>query len=261
MKGAETPVEHPPPLAEDALAGCSALITGGAQGLGRAFAEALLAQDARVTIADINAEVGAATAVELGCDFERLDVTDPDANKAVVAATVERHGKLDLAILNAGIESPFSFGDDFDPAAYRRAMAINLDSVAYGFHAVRPALIAAGGGAVLATASLAGLVAMAPQPTYGANKAGVVALARALGPAHAHEQIRVNAICPGFADTAIIDGARELLEAGGVPIIPPTVVAEAGLRALASETTGGALVVQAGVEPYWYRFPGIPRPR
>jgi len=246
---------------EGALRGKVALITGGANGLGKAFAAALLDQDAIVTIADIDADAGAVTAEQLGCAFEQLDVTDPDANQAVVEKTSERFGGLQISILNAGIESPFSLGDDFDPDAYRRAMAINLDGVVHGFHAARPAIIASGGGSVLATASLAGLAAMAPQPVYGANKAAVVALARALGPAHAHEGIRVNALCPGFADTAIIDGVREALTAGGVPIIEPGTVADAALRVLASDDTGRALVVQAGVDPYYFRFPNIPRAR
>lgn len=261
MDSAARPIEHPPPLADGALAGKVALITGGSRGLGRAFAEALLEHDAVVTIADIDAEAGRQTAAELGCDFEALDVADPGANIDVAQSTAERRGGLHLALLNAGIESPFSLGDDFDPEAYRRAMSINLDGVVYGFHAVRGLIASSGGGSVLMTASLAAIAAMAPQPVYGANKAAVVALARALGPAHAHEGVRVNAICPGFADTAIIDGVRDALIAGGVPIIEPRSVAEAAMRVLASADSGRALVVQAGVEPYYVRFPGIPSAR
>ncbi len=261
MAEGKPPIEQPPPLADGALSGKVALITGGANGLGRAFAAALLEQDAVVTIADIDVEGGEATADELGCAFIELDVTDAEANARCAAQTAERFGGLELVLLNAGIESPYSLGDDFDANAYRRAMSINLDGVVYGFHAVRPHMIAGGGGSVLATASLAGLAAMAPQPVYGANKAAVVGLARALGPAHAHEGIRFNAICPGFADTAIIDGIREMLGAGGVPIIEPRTVADAALRVLASGDTGRALVVQAGVDPYYYRFPNLPRAR
>lgn len=261
MAEGKPPIEQPPALPEGALSGKVALITGGANGLGRAFAEALLEQDAVVTIADIDAEAGDATAKQLGCAFLELDVTDPQANIDAVAETTDRFGGLHLALLNAGIESPFSLGDDFDADAYRRAMAINVDGVVFGFHAARPAIIASGGGSVLATASLAGLAAMAPQPVYGANKAAVVALARALGPAHAAEGVRFNAICPGFADTAIIDGVREMLQAGGVPIIEPRTVADAALRVLASEDSGRALVVQAGVDPYYFRFPNLPRAR
>lgn len=261
MTRSEQPIEAPPELIEGSLAGKVALVTGGAAGLGRAFAEALLREDAIVVVADIDEVAAAATADELGCTHLALDVADLEANRACVDAVLERHGALHLALLNAGIESPFTLGDDFDPEGYRRAMSINLDGVAYGFNAVRPAIIRSGGGSVLATASLAGLVAMAPQPVYGTNKAAVVGLARALGVAHAHEGVRVNAICPGFADTQIINDIREMLAAGGVPIIEPSVVADAALRVLASDDSGRALVVQAGVDPYYYRFPNLPRAR
>jgi NAD(P)-dependent dehydrogenase (short-subunit alcohol dehydrogenase family) len=256
------PIESPPPIADRALAGKVALITGGGSGLGRAFAEALLEQDAVVTIADIDRAAGEQTAEELGCAFLELDVSDLDANQRCVDATSERFGGLHLLMLNAGIESPFTLGDDFDPVAYRRAMAINLDGVVYGFHAAYQTLKASGGGSVLATASMAGVAAMAPQPVYGANKAAVVGLARALGLAHNHEGIRVNAICPGFTDTAIVSGpVRGMLEAGGVPLMEPSNVAAAAMRVLASDDSGRALIVQAGVEPYYYRFPNLPKAR
>ncbi len=255
------PVERPIELAPEALRGKVALVTGGAAGLGKGVASALLEQDAVVAIADIDAELGAATAEQLACHFIELDVRDLDANRRAVEETVAKFGGLDLLHLNAGVESPFTLGDDFDVDAYRRAMAINLDGVVFGFHAARPAMIASGGGSVIATASLAGLAAMAPQPVYGTNKAAVVGLVRALGPMHIAEGIRVNGICPGFADTAIIEGVREALTAGGVPIIPVKAVADATLRLFADDVNGRLLVIQAGVEPYYFRFPGLPRAR
>lgn len=254
-------IERPPQLAPESLRGKVALITGGAAGLGRGVAAALLEEDAVVAIADVDVELGSATATELGCHFIELDVRDAAANGRAVEETVEKFGGLHLLHLNAGIESPFTLGDDFDPDGYRRAMAINLDGVVFGFHAARPAMIASGGGSVVATASLAGLAAMAPQPVYGTNKAAVVGLVRALGPLHAAEGIRVNGICPGFADTAIIESVRDALTAGGVPIIPVETVAEATLRLFTDEVTGRLLVIQAGVDPYYYRFPNLPRAR
>lgn len=258
---AKPPIEQPAELRAEELRGKVALVTGGASGLGKGVAAALLEQDAVVAIADIDTELGAATAEELGCHFIELDVRDLDANRRAVEETVEKFGGLHLLHLNAGIESPFTIGDDFDQDAYRLAMAINLDGVVYGFHAARPAMIASGGGSVIATASLAGLAAMAPQPVYGANKAAVVGLVRALGPLHAAEGIRVNGICPGFADTAIIAGVRDALTAGGVPIIPVETVADATLRLFTDNVNGRLLVIQAGVEPFYYRFPGLPRAR
>ncbi len=249
-------------MPENALRGKVSLVTGAASGLGRAVATSLAQADAIVVAADIDEAGGRAVADELGIDFVRLDVADIDDNKSAVEFVVRRHGGLDIAHLNAGIASPFGLGDDFDLQGYRRAMAINLDGVVFGFHAVRPAMLARGGGSVVATASLAGLAAMPPQPVYGINKHAVVGLVRALGPAHAHEGLRVNGICPGFADSKIIDPIRDGLAAGGVPVIPAPVVADATLRLIAdTEAVGELLVIQAGVDPYYFRFRGLPAAR
>ncbi|MBI4897930.1 MAG: SDR family oxidoreductase [Actinobacteria bacterium] len=249
-------------MPEEALRGKIALVTGAASGLGRAVATALARADAIVVAADIDEDGGRAVAEELGVDFVRLDVADLDDNKSAVEFVVQRHGGLDIAHLNAGIASPFGLGDDFDLEGYRRAMGINLDGVVFGFHAARPAMLARGGGSVVATASLAGLTAMPPQPVYGINKHAVVGLVRALGPAHAHEGVRVNGICPGFADSKIIDPIREGLRAGGVPVIPAPVVADATLRLIADpEAAGELLVIQAGVDPYYFKFRGLPGAR
>ena len=94
---------------------------------------------------------------------------------------------------------------------YRRAMGVNLDGVVFGVHAVLPALRARGGGAIVATASLAGLTAVPFDPIYAANKHGVVGLVRSLGFGLPDEGIRVNAVCPGFAESKIIDPIREAL--------------------------------------------------
>lgn len=255
-------IRKPPPLDEQALRGKVALVTGSGSGLGRAVATALAEADAIVVCADIDEDAGRAVAESLDCTFTPVDVADLDSNRAAVEFAARDHGGLDLVHLNAGIASPFGLGDDFDLDGYRRAMSINLDGVAFGFHAARPALLARGGGSVVATASLAGLAAMPVQPVYGANKHAVVGLVRALGPAHAQENIRVNGICPGFADSKIIEPVREMLEAGGVPIIPAETVAAAVLRLFADPGAHGELlVVQAGHEPYYYKFRGLPGAR
>lgn len=255
-------IETPSELSPKALAGQSAIVTGGASGLGKAFAEALLEEDVKVLVADIDSSVGLETARELGCEFFELDVSDPVANAACVAAAVERFGGLHMTLLNAGVESPFTLGEDFDEGGYRRAMAINVDGVVFGFRAARPAIIASGGGSMLATASMAALTAMAPQPVYGASKAAVVGLARALGLAHLDEGIRFNAICPGFADTPLVtEEVRAVLQSAGVPLIEPRAVADAALRVLAGGDSGKAVVVQAGVDPYYYPFANLPRAR
>src|SRR5690606_16103917 len=132
------------------------------------------------------------------------DVREFDENKAAVAVAVERFGGLDIAFLNAGVAYGRDLDEGFDLDAYRRAMGINLDGVVFGVHAALPALRARGGGDIIATASMAALTATPFDPVYGANKAAVVGLVRALGPTYADEGIRVNALCPSWADTAIL---------------------------------------------------------
>jgi len=214
-----------------------------------------------VVVADLDQAGGERVAGELGGSFVATDVSELDANLAMVAHAVEHHGGLDYAFLNAGVASGCGVGDDFDLSLYRRAMGANLDGVVFGTHAVIPALRARGGGAVVATASLAGLTAMPLDPLYAANKHAVVGLARALGPALAGEGIRFNAVCPGYAESRIIEPIREALGEQGIPIIPAEAVAEAVLRLLAGEMTGECWFVQPGREAQAFVFRNVPGPR
>jgi len=152
-------------------------------------------------------------------------------------------------------------GEDFDLDLYRRAMGINLDGVVFGTHAAVPALEARGGGAILVTASLAGLAAVAMDPVYAANKHAVVGFARSMGLGLADRGIRFNAICPGFAETAIVAPFRDSLIASGMPIIAPEQVAETARTIFAGEETGECWFVQAGRESAPFTFRGIPGPR
>jgi NAD(P)-dependent dehydrogenase (short-subunit alcohol dehydrogenase family) len=241
-----------------------ALVTGGASGLGRATAIALAEAGAEVVVADLDAQGGAATAAQVGGHFVATDVSDLEANRAMVAFVRERCGRLDLAHLNAGVTSGCGVGEDFDLAAYRRAMGVNLDGVVFGTHAVLAALRENPGpqrGAIVATASLAGLVGMPLDPLYSANKHGVVGLARALGPALAGEGIRFNAVCPGFAVSAMTEPLRDGLAEAGLDLIPAEVVAETVLRLFALDVAGECWFVQLGREPGPFNFRNVPGPR
>ena len=238
-----------------------ALVTGGASGLGRAVVRALAARGTKVVIADFDEEGGNAIAEEVDGTFVATDVSDFDANVTMVKAAVDTYGGLDKVHLNAGIASFTAFGDDFDMALYRRAMGVNLDGVFFGVQAALPALRARGGGAIVCTASLAGLTAVPFDPIYAANKHGVVGLVRSLGFGLPDEGIRVNAVCPGFADSKIIDPIREALEASGPPIIPAEQVADAVLALFDGDMAGECWFVQAGRESGPFGFRGIPGPR
>ena len=237
-----------------------ALITGGASGIGRAVCRALAARDHLVIVADLDEQGAGLVAEEVGGHAVALDVADYAANAAAVAFAVERGGRLDHVFLNAGVSTGTTFGDDFDLETYRRAMAINLDGVVYGLQAALPALRAARGSAV-ATASLAGLTGVPMDPFYAANKHGVVGLVRSAGPVLEAEGVRLNAICPGFTESAIIAPIRAALTETGVPIIPTDVVAEAVVELLEGEATGTCVFVQNGRPPAPFAFRNIPGPR
>jgi NAD(P)-dependent dehydrogenase (short-subunit alcohol dehydrogenase family) len=243
------------------LAGKVALVTGAAGGIGRATARALARDGATVIAADIDERGARAVAAEVGGRAFACDVSDLAANRAAVAFAVEACGGLDLVHLNAGVGSGCGVDRDFDLALYRRAMGVNLDGVVFGTHAALPALRARGGGAIVATSSLAGLTGTPYDALYSANKHAVVGLVRSLGPPLAEQGIRLNAICPGFAESAIIEPIRDMIAASGVAIIAVERVAEAVVELFAGDAAGECVVIQPGREPLAFAFRGVPGPR
>jgi NAD(P)-dependent dehydrogenase (short-subunit alcohol dehydrogenase family) len=240
-------------------AGDVALITGGTGGFGRALTGLLCERDVTVVLADLDSERARQTAADLGAHFAALDVTDRAANSAVVARIEAEHGRLDAAFLNAGIAGQSR--EALDVEEFLNVVEVDLFGVVYGTEAVLPALRRAGGGSIVVTASLAGLSPMATDPGYSVAKGGAVAFVRSMAPRLAAEGITVSAICPGFADTAIIDPLREEFEAAGFPVLTAREVAEAMLAAWAGAEPGAAYVVQPGVGAIPYRFRGVPAAR
>ena len=243
------------------LEGKVALVTGGAGGLGAATARALHGAGASVVIADVD-EAGTTLAEEVGGAFIRADVSRREDNAAMVAFAIERFGGLDLVHLNAGVASGMGVGEEFDLERYRTIMGVNLDGVIFGTVEVLAAMRERGtGGAIVATASLAGLTSVPYDPLYAANKHAVVGLARSLGPALATEGIRYNAICPGFSESAIIASFRQALVDSDLPIIPAEQVAAAALELFTGEMSGECWFVQAGRPSEAFSFRNIPGPR
>jgi NAD(P)-dependent dehydrogenase (short-subunit alcohol dehydrogenase family) len=243
------------------LEGKVAIVTGGAGGLGRATCQALSTAGARVLVVDVDCRGGQEVAEAVDGAFFAADVSRPEDNEALVEAAVRRFGGLDLVHLNAGVTSGCGVGEDFDPARYRRAIGVNLDGVVFGTHAAVRALEAHGGGAIVATASLAGLTAVPRDPLYAANKHAVVGLARSLGPSLLERGIRFNAVCPGFSESPMVDPIREQLAQAGIRVIPAEAVADAVLCLFAGGMSGECWFVQSGREPGPFRFRGIPGPR
>ena len=237
-----------------------ALITGGASGIGRATALALAEAGAVIVIADVNEPDGRAVAEHVGGHFVAVDVSDLQSNRDMVDQATEAAGGVDLAFLNAGVSSGCGIGDDFDLELYRRAMGVNLDGVVFGAHAVLPALRARGGGAIVATASLAGLTGMPLDIIYGANKHAVVGFVRSLAPAVEGEGIRVNGVCPGFAESGITKGLEEGIASFGVPIMPASEVAVVVRDLFQGDMAGECWFVQPG-RTGAFEFRRVPGPR
>ncbi|MCF6743427.1 SDR family oxidoreductase [Blastococcus sp. KM273128] len=237
--------------------GSVALITGGTGGFGRALATKLREREVTVVLADLDSERNRQVAADLGCEFAVLDVTDRAANEALVARIEGDHGRLDAAYLNAGISAAKS-DDVLDLDEFMRVVDIDLFGVVYGVAAARPAIKRAGGGAIVVTASLAGLSPMAGDPGYSVAKGGAIAFVRSMAPRLAAEGTTISAICPGFADTAIIDRIRDQFTAAGFPVLTAEEVADAMVMAWGQAEPGAAYVIQPGVGTVPYKFKGVP---
>jgi NAD(P)-dependent dehydrogenase (short-subunit alcohol dehydrogenase family) len=237
-----------------------ALITGAGGGIGAAVARACAARGDRVVIADIDAENGRSVAQELDGIFVMTDVSDPGASMAAVEAAEGSFGRLDLVMLNAGIgllEGPI---ERIPLDVYRKMVAVNIDGVFFGLQAAVPALRRAGGGSIVATASLAGLVPTPPTPIYGLTKHAVVGLVRSAAVSLAEQGISLSAIAPGFADTAIIARDLHKFQEANFPLLTADEVAAVVLKAF-DGPAGAVWPIQPGRESEPYAFRGVPGPR
>ena len=182
------------------LAGRVALITGGAWGIGRATAGLFVREGAKVLIADID-EAGGALADSLGsaAAFVRTDVTDEADVKAAVAACEGQFGKLDVLFNCAGgsVSADAPLGKVDVAAVWARTMQLDLLGTMHCCHHALPAIVRAGGGAVVNMSSGAALRGASPAHVYSAAKGGILSLTRALAGTYAKDNVRVNAICAG----------------------------------------------------------------
>jgi NAD(P)-dependent dehydrogenase (short-subunit alcohol dehydrogenase family) len=216
----------------------TAIVTGGRSGIGAAIVAALEAD---------------------GTDVEVLDLADGfDVGSSADWETVL---PAQLVCLNAGVLTGESdirlLGDD----AYRRALRANVDGVVFGVRQLAPLMPR--GGVFVVTASLAGLTAMPSDPIYTLTKHAVVGFVRAVAPQLEARGLRINMVCPGIADTPMLDkgGQRAAFETSHFPLLRPEEVAAAVLLAARGEETGQAWAVQPGREPLQFRFPNVPGPR
>jgi NAD(P)-dependent dehydrogenase (short-subunit alcohol dehydrogenase family) len=244
------------------LAGKVAVISGGASGIGLATGRRLAGEGASIVVVDRDEAAGTAAAAELAGRFVKADVGEPGDWSEVVRVAEETFGGIDIAFLNAGIVTPDGAElTEISDEAYRLAMRVNIDGVFFGARAVTPAIERRGAGAIVATASLAGLISYSPDPVYAANKHAVVGLVRALAPQLGAKGITVNAICPGLVDTPLLSWeAKSLVADAGFPLIAAEDIAEAVYGRVVGSDTGRAWVCQAGRPAIAYRFSGVPGP-
>lgn len=238
-----------------AVDGKVALVTGGASGIGLACTQRLVAEGASVVVVDLDEAAGAAVAADERVAFHRADVSDPGAWPGIVAAADDAFGGLDLVHLNAGVTTQQGDITAVTDAQVRRVFGPNVDGVIYGIRATVPALHGRGRGAIVATASMAGLFPFAADPLYTATKHAVVGLVRSLAPQLDAKRITINAVCPGVVDTPLVGAARERLKEVGFAMIPPEDIAEAVVRCFTGgAATGECLICQAGRETVPFEF-------
>jgi len=248
------------------LQGKLAIVTAAASGMGRAGVERFVREGARVAAIDISSEALNALVAEFGSDKVVpvvADLSTADGAKNSIEEAVSALGGADILWAHAGMPGPASV-EDLDLAAYQKAMDLNVTSATVGAGQVAKHMRARGGGSIIFTSSISGLVGSMMSPVYSAAKWAVVGLTKSLALALAGDNIRVNVVCPGLADTPMKIGftgrsgdpeeaaANEAKVVAGVPmgrLVQPGEVADAALWLASDEAsfvTGVAIPVDGG---------------
>lgn len=233
------------------LSRATVLVTGGAQGIGRATAEAFARQGARVAIGDLDLELATATAARIGGAAYRLDVADPDSFAAFVADAEGQLGPVDVLVNNAGVMPNGGFLD-LPPEVDRMTMEVNVFGVVHGMRAVLPGMLARGHGHVVNVASLAGKFPVPGLAIYNASKFAVVGLTAATRLEYADAGVSLTAVLPSAVDTALASG----LDMRPIPKVKPEEIAAAVVGSVSSRAAEiavpryvGGLATAAAVTP------------
>jgi NAD(P)-dependent dehydrogenase (short-subunit alcohol dehydrogenase family) len=231
------------------LDGVTAVVTGGADGIGAGIAERLAAEGMHVVVADLDESAGQATATRIGGSFVRTDA----ANRADVRAAIEAAGRIGVLVNNAGgFEGPcFPVAD---PAKWEYTLDLNLRTVMFATQLVLGPMAEGGGGAIINVASVAALGTTShDSPEYATAKAGVVRFTACLAPLRDTMGVRANCICPGLVDTPSSRRSRARLtpaeRAALPPVLTPADIADAAMVFLTDDTLAGRIMVCRGGEP------------
>jgi NAD(P)-dependent dehydrogenase (short-subunit alcohol dehydrogenase family) len=243
------------------LEGKVALITGAASGIGKATAARMAAEGARICCVDIDGR-GKAVADQVGGVFVRADAGDASEVDNAFAACELQLGRVDIAFLNAGIAIGIADITTLDEDVYHRIMRVNVDGIVYGTRAAIRSMERAGGGSIVATSSLAGLIPFPPDPVYALSKHAVVGFIRSVAPTLVPLHITANTVNPGMTDTNILtEDAKQLFAKANFPLMPAEQISDAVVTIVTSGRTGECWVCQPGRDPEPYHFHNVPGPR
>jgi NAD(P)-dependent dehydrogenase (short-subunit alcohol dehydrogenase family) len=191
------------------LNGKVAIVTGGASGIGLATVEAFVEKGVKVTIADFNEQAGKLVEkrlLEKGADvlFIHVNTADEESVKTLVAETVKNYGKLDIMVNNAGVGT-LAVTHEMSFEEYNRVISVNQHGVFFGSKYAITEMLKTGGGSIVNTASILGHVGEAGAFAYNASKGAVVVFTKSLALEYASKNIRVNAVCPGYIETGMVN--------------------------------------------------------
>jgi NAD(P)-dependent dehydrogenase (short-subunit alcohol dehydrogenase family) len=235
------------------LQGKHAIVTGAGSGIGRAAAHLFAAEGASVVAVDLDGDAADATASAINGTAVAGSVADPE----VWRSALEVHDGVDVTYLNAGLYGFNGPIDELPLDLYRDTIAANVDGVVIGTRAVVPALEARGGGAIVVTASVAGIVAFEGNPVYTLTKQAVTGFVRAVAPSLFGRGITIDAVCPGIVDTPMTAKAAGAADAAalGIALIAPEVIAQQALDLAVTAGTGRCRAVRESAAPVDWQFP------
>ncbi len=198
-----------------------AIVTGGASGIGEAVCRRLSAGGAKVVVADYNGEAAQALADALGNAIAvQLDVADAEAVRGMVERTVETFGALHMAVNNAGIGGPSHPTAEYPLDKWHRVIDVNLHSVMYALKYEIPAMVAAGGGAIVNMASILGSVGWTGSIAYVAAKHALLGMTKTAAMEYATQGVRINAVGPAYIDTPLLANLDRTVYDGLVSLHP-----------------------------------------